>query len=311
MAHRGRLNVMAHVLNKPYAQILAEFKEPVSSRSVPRRHGVDRRRQVPRRRAPRDQGRRGDGLVVSMPPNPSHLEAVDPVVEGMARAAGTIVDAAGAPTFDPDAQRADPDSRRRGVPRPGRRRRDAEPGAAARLQHRRHDPHHRQQPARVHRPARASRTARRTRAAWRADSRFRSSTSTPTIPRRCVEAARLAFAYRARVPARLPDRSDRLPPLRPQRGRRAGVHAAADVPEDRVASDRPRDLGAARWSSAARSTPGAAEALVAEAHRTSCRASMDALQPEQDFVEPQPETPPPGAAAQGARPPCRSSSCAS
>ena len=32
MAHRGRLNVMAHVLNKPYAQILAEFKDPVSSR---------------------------------------------------------------------------------------------------------------------------------------------------------------------------------------------------------------------------------------------------------------------------------------
>ena len=34
-------------------------------------------------------------VVVSMPPNPSHLEAVDPVVEGMARAAGTIADAAG------------------------------------------------------------------------------------------------------------------------------------------------------------------------------------------------------------------------
>ena len=33
MAHRGRLNVMAHVLSKPYAQILAEFKEPVSSRN--------------------------------------------------------------------------------------------------------------------------------------------------------------------------------------------------------------------------------------------------------------------------------------
>lgn len=29
MAHRGRLNIMAHVLNKPYAQILAEFKDPV------------------------------------------------------------------------------------------------------------------------------------------------------------------------------------------------------------------------------------------------------------------------------------------
>ena len=40
-------------------------------------------------------------LVVSMPPNPSHLEAVDPIVEGMARAAGTSVDGPGAPKFDP------------------------------------------------------------------------------------------------------------------------------------------------------------------------------------------------------------------
>ena len=31
MAHRGRLNVLAHILNKPYAQILAEFKDPVRS----------------------------------------------------------------------------------------------------------------------------------------------------------------------------------------------------------------------------------------------------------------------------------------
>ena len=29
MAHRGRLNVLAHILQKPYAQILAEFKDPV------------------------------------------------------------------------------------------------------------------------------------------------------------------------------------------------------------------------------------------------------------------------------------------
>jgi 2-oxoglutarate dehydrogenase E1 component len=33
MAHRGRLNVMAHVLCKPYEQILAEFKDPLSSRT--------------------------------------------------------------------------------------------------------------------------------------------------------------------------------------------------------------------------------------------------------------------------------------
>ena len=33
MAHRGRLNVLAHILQKPYAQILAEFKDPLFSRS--------------------------------------------------------------------------------------------------------------------------------------------------------------------------------------------------------------------------------------------------------------------------------------
>jgi 2-oxoglutarate dehydrogenase E1 component len=37
---------------------------------------------------------------VTMPPNPSHLEAVDPVVVGMARAAGTVTDRPGPPRFD-------------------------------------------------------------------------------------------------------------------------------------------------------------------------------------------------------------------
>src|SRR6476620_6792895 len=101
MAHRGRLNVMAHVLNKPYAQILAEFKEPVSSRAF--REDMawtgDVKYHAGAHRALKG-GRQMD-VVVSMPPNPSHLEAVDPVVEGMARAAGTVVDAPGAPTFDP------------------------------------------------------------------------------------------------------------------------------------------------------------------------------------------------------------------
>src|SRR6478736_205179 len=34
MAHRGRLNVLAHILQKPYAQILAEFKDPVNARTL-------------------------------------------------------------------------------------------------------------------------------------------------------------------------------------------------------------------------------------------------------------------------------------
>jgi 2-oxoglutarate dehydrogenase E1 component len=101
MAHRGRLNVMAHVLNKPYAQILAEFKDPLSSKNF--REDMawtgDVKYHAGAHRAIKD-GERFD-LVVSMPPNPSHLEAVNPVVEGMARAAGTSVHPAGEPVFDP------------------------------------------------------------------------------------------------------------------------------------------------------------------------------------------------------------------
>ncbi len=101
MAHRGRLNVMAHVLNKPYTQILAEFKDPVSSKRF--REDMawtgDVKYHAGAHRA--IKGGRAMDLVVSMPPNPSHLEAVDPIVEGMARAAGTAVDAPGAPRFDP------------------------------------------------------------------------------------------------------------------------------------------------------------------------------------------------------------------
>src|SRR6266542_6679190 len=101
MAHRGRLNVMAHVLNKPYAQILAEFKEPISSRVF--REDMawtgDVKYHAGAHRA--IKGGREMELVVSMPPNPSHLEAIDPIVEGMARAACTVVDPSGAPVFDP------------------------------------------------------------------------------------------------------------------------------------------------------------------------------------------------------------------
>src|SRR5258708_2389343 len=101
MAHRGRLNVMAHVLCKPYEQILAEFKDPVSSRNF--REDMawtgDVKYHAGAHRAIKDG--RAMNLEISMPPNPSHLEAVDPVVEGMARAAGTRTGAAGAPQFDP------------------------------------------------------------------------------------------------------------------------------------------------------------------------------------------------------------------
>jgi 2-oxoglutarate dehydrogenase E1 component len=101
MAHRGRLNVMAHVLNKPYAQILAEFKDPVSSRTF--REDMAWTGDVKYHAGAHRAIKGGEELDVhvSMPPNPSHLEAVNPIVEGMARAAGTRVDGGGVPTFDP------------------------------------------------------------------------------------------------------------------------------------------------------------------------------------------------------------------
>jgi len=96
MAHRGRLNVLAHVLQKPYTQILAEFKDPVNAA---RRINLGWLGDVKYHAGARTARPRGQ-MHVSMPPNPSHLEAVDPVVVGMARAAGTVAEEPGAPRFD-------------------------------------------------------------------------------------------------------------------------------------------------------------------------------------------------------------------
>lgn len=102
MAHRGRLNVLAHILQKPYAQILAEFKDPLFTKSW--RIDLGWMGDVKYHAGARYEGRdnRPESLVISMPPNPSHLEAVDPVLNGMARAAATLVDAPGPPRFRKD-----------------------------------------------------------------------------------------------------------------------------------------------------------------------------------------------------------------
>ena len=108
MAHRGRLNVMAHVLGKPYEEILAEFADPV--RNALAIEGVQFTGDVKYHLGAEHLVGGDDpetpqvevGLVVTMPPNPSHLEAIDPIIEGMARAAGTRAGDRGAPVFDPD-----------------------------------------------------------------------------------------------------------------------------------------------------------------------------------------------------------------
>ena len=97
MAHRGRLNVLAHVLDKSYAQILAEFKDPVAARSL--RTDLGWMGDVKYHAGARTAAPSGQ-MYITMPPNPSHLEAVDPVAVGMARAAGTNTGQRGPAVFD-------------------------------------------------------------------------------------------------------------------------------------------------------------------------------------------------------------------
>jgi 2-oxoglutarate decarboxylase len=82
MAHRGRLNVLANVMGKSYMQIFREFEgqlDPTSAQGsgdVKYHVGAVGKHQSPT----------GHAIDLTLASNPSHLEAVDPVVEGMARA---------------------------------------------------------------------------------------------------------------------------------------------------------------------------------------------------------------------------------
>lgn len=103
MAHRGRLNILAHIMNKPYELILAEFKDPLKIQELQNAIGwtigdVKYHEGVERMVDSQNPAK----LRVTMPPNPSHLEIINPVSIGMARAAGTRVDSRGAPEFDAD-----------------------------------------------------------------------------------------------------------------------------------------------------------------------------------------------------------------
>ena len=102
MAHRGRLNVLSHILNVPISGILAEFKEPTRHRNS--RVDLDWTGDVKYHRGAFQIQKNNSPHAVSifLAPNPSHLEAIDSVVEGMARAAGTDSRKSGKPNFNPE-----------------------------------------------------------------------------------------------------------------------------------------------------------------------------------------------------------------
>jgi len=84
MAHRGRLNVLTHIFGKPARQIFSEFEgkefddEEGFDGDVKYHLGYTATREL----------LNGKTLKLNISPNPSHLEAVDAVVEGIARAKG-------------------------------------------------------------------------------------------------------------------------------------------------------------------------------------------------------------------------------
>jgi 2-oxoglutarate dehydrogenase E1 component len=106
MAHRGRLNVLAHVLQKPYAAILSEFGHMKQEEGVPLTDtdtfGLGYTGDVKYHLGAEHVLGEGStvDLKITLLPNPSHLEFVDPVVEGMTRASQETRDHPGSPQQD-------------------------------------------------------------------------------------------------------------------------------------------------------------------------------------------------------------------
>ena len=89
MAHRGRLNVLAHVIGRPYETILREFEGERTLEAVaadPEGGTGDVKYHLG---AEGTRSTSAGEITVTLASNPSHLEAVDPVVEGRTRAEQT------------------------------------------------------------------------------------------------------------------------------------------------------------------------------------------------------------------------------
>ena len=82
MPHRGRLNVLANIVGKNYDQVFKEFEGTLDPTAVQGSGDV----KYHLGQAGKFQSRAGNSINVELAANPSHLEAVDPVVEGMVRA---------------------------------------------------------------------------------------------------------------------------------------------------------------------------------------------------------------------------------
>ncbi|HZD66314.1 MAG TPA: multifunctional oxoglutarate decarboxylase/oxoglutarate dehydrogenase thiamine pyrophosphate-binding subunit/dihydrolipoyllysine-residue succinyltransferase subunit, partial [Acidimicrobiales bacterium] len=88
MSHRGRLNVLAHIVGQAYGEIFNEFEGNVDPNTVQGSGDV----KYHLGSSGKFLARSGAALPVTVASNPSHLESEDPVVEGMARAKQDLLD---------------------------------------------------------------------------------------------------------------------------------------------------------------------------------------------------------------------------
>ncbi len=82
MAHRGRLNVLINIVGKSYGELFREFEGDIDPSTIQGSGDVKYHKGA----SGKYVGASGIPIAVTLASNPSHLEAVDPVVEGMARA---------------------------------------------------------------------------------------------------------------------------------------------------------------------------------------------------------------------------------
>ena len=87
MAHRGRLNVLANIVGKSFGQIFSEFEGNLDPRTAHGSGDVKYHLGADGSYTALD----GETVKVTLTSNPSHLETVDPVVEGIARAKQDVI----------------------------------------------------------------------------------------------------------------------------------------------------------------------------------------------------------------------------
>ena len=91
MAHRGRLNVLVNIVGKSYGQLFTEFEGNVAPDSIQGSGDV----KYHLGQSGKFESRAGNVIPIELAANPSHLEAVNPVVVGMSRARMDQIDPPG------------------------------------------------------------------------------------------------------------------------------------------------------------------------------------------------------------------------